>query len=265
MTTDSFPLTGPPPREVPLARAPLVQVLAQVRFPVIASIEKREFIASFQEAIRNDYPVLRPEQNVNVVFGNEGPSQERSNTWRFTDETATWRVSLAAGFLALETKAYVSREDFLSRLTKLLAALVEHVNPRVVDRLGLRYIDQLSGEALDHLPDLVRPAVAGILASPLAAAVQHSITQSSFEIPEESGQLMARWGFIPAGATVDPNTIEAVDFPSWILDVDAFSVQPRPFQVDGVIADARALSERVYAVFRWAVTPAFLERFGGQA
>jgi hypothetical protein len=46
------PLTGPPPAEVPLTDPPLVRVIAQVRFPLIASVEKREFIAPFQEAFR---------------------------------------------------------------------------------------------------------------------------------------------------------------------------------------------------------------------
>ncbi|MGD8207441.1 MAG: TIGR04255 family protein, partial [Thiohalocapsa sp.] len=67
MTANETPLTGPPPAEVPLSDAPLVRVIAQVRFPLVASVEKGDFIAPFQEAIRAEYPVLRPEQNRSVV------------------------------------------------------------------------------------------------------------------------------------------------------------------------------------------------------
>lgn len=51
------PLIDPPPPEVPLKSAPLIRVIAQVRFPPILSIEKQEFVASFQEAIRDKYPI----------------------------------------------------------------------------------------------------------------------------------------------------------------------------------------------------------------
>ena len=80
MNAPDTPLTGPPPPEVPLTDPPLARVIAQVRFPLIASLEKREFIRSFQEAIRSCYPVLRPEERKGVVLGPQGVIDERSNT-----------------------------------------------------------------------------------------------------------------------------------------------------------------------------------------
>ncbi|HKK66033.1 MAG TPA: TIGR04255 family protein [Clostridia bacterium] len=50
------PFAGPEPQEVYLPDAPLVKVLCRIRFPTIASIDKKEFIALFQEAIRHNYP-----------------------------------------------------------------------------------------------------------------------------------------------------------------------------------------------------------------
>ena len=50
MDSTENPLTGSPPPEVPLANAPLIRVIAQVRFPLIASVENRSFVAPFQEA-----------------------------------------------------------------------------------------------------------------------------------------------------------------------------------------------------------------------
>src|SRR3989442_3516938 len=95
------------PEELPLRNAPLVRVIAQVRFPVIASIDNRGFIASVQEALREAYPVLRPEMTQGFVVGfqvvNPAPSQM---IWRIRDVHGHWRVSLAAHVLALETTAY---------------------------------------------------------------------------------------------------------------------------------------------------------------
>lgn len=265
MTVTETPLTGPPPVEVPLSRAPLVRVIAQVRFPMVASVEKRDFIAPFQESIRDEYPVLRPEQNRNVVFPPQGVIDARENTiWRFQGANGAWRVTLAPDFLALQTSLYTSRNDFLERLRGVLKALVAHVNPGMIDRLGVRYIDRVTGENLSDLPQLVRPEVSGILSTALASHTQHSISESLFVLPDAAGQVMARWGLVPALGTVDPAAVEAIDEPSWLLDIDAFQAETKEIHVEAVVQQAREFSERIYSVFRWAVTNEFLRRYGGQ-
>ncbi len=84
MTEAGTPLTGPPPPGVSLTEPPLARVIAQVRFPLIVSVEQSDFIAPFQEAIRPSYPVLRPEQSRGVILGPRGVTDARANTiWRF--------------------------------------------------------------------------------------------------------------------------------------------------------------------------------------
>ena len=247
---------------------PLVRVIAQVRFPLIASLEKREFIASFQEAIRGFYPILHPEESRGVVFGPQGIMDARSNTsWRFMEASGAWRVTLASDFLALETTRYSSRDDFMHRFRVVLQALKDHVDPKVVDRLGVRYIDRVAGQNLTDLPQLVRPEVAGILGSPLSACVGHAISESVFVLPEDEGQVTVRWGLLPAQSTVDPGGLDPIDEPSWILDADAFQSFPagsRELSVNSVVEQARNFAERIYSIFRWAVTDEFLRRYGGE-
>jgi len=258
------PLQGPPPTEVALKNAPLVRVIAQVRYPLIASVENRSFVASFQEAIRDDYPTLRPEESRNVVIGPKGPVSTQSNvSWRFIDATESWRVTLAPEFLALETSRYTSRDDFFDRFRRVLTELREHVNPRTVDRLGVRYIDRILGANLRALPELVRPQVAGVLATPLVEDAHHMLSQTLFRLPESNGQLMARWAYLPAESTVDPAAVDPVDEPSWILDVDAFLEEASAFDVKLIGSQAKALAERIYSFFRWVVTDEFDRRYGG--
>lgn len=265
MTANETPLTDRPPAEVPLSDAPLVRVIAQVRFPLVASVEKRDFIAPFQEAIRAEYPVLRPEESRSVVLGQPGVMETRANTvWRFHDASDGWRVTLAPDFLALETGRYTSRDDFLDRLKRVLDALVAHVDPKMMDRLGVRYIDRVAGNNLSDLPQLVRPEVCGILSTPLASHVRHSISEAVFDLPDNAGQVMTRWGLVPARGTVDPAAVEPIDEPSWLLDVDAFQAETREFDVEVTVQQARGFAERIYSVFRWAVTGEFLRRHGGQ-
>jgi uncharacterized protein (TIGR04255 family) len=265
VTANQTPLTGPPPAEVPLSNAPLVRVIAQVRFPLVASVEKRDFIAPFQEAIRSEYPVLRPEQSRSVVLGQQGVMDARANTvWRFHDASSAWRVTLAPDFLALETGRYTSRDDFLERLKRVLDALVAHVNPKVIDRLGVRYIDRIAGDNLKDLPQLVRPEVCGVLSTAMAAHARHSISEAVFVLPDNAGQVMTRWGLVPARGTVDPAAVDPIDEPSWLLDLDAFEAETRELDVEAALQQARGFAERIYSVFRWAVTDEFLRRYGGQ-
>jgi uncharacterized protein (TIGR04255 family) len=265
VTANETPLAGPPPVEVPLSDAPLVRVITQVRFPLVASVEKRDFMAPFQEAIRAEYPVLRPEQSRSVVLVQHGVMDARENTiWRFHDASGAWRVTLAPDFLALETSLYTSRDDFLDRLKRVLEALVAHVDPKVIDRLGVRYIDRVTGDNLSDLPQLVRPEVCGVLSTALASHAHHSISETVFVLPDNAGQVMARWGLVPARGTVDPAAVDAIDEPSWLLDVDAFQAETRELDVEAAVQQARGFAERIYSVFRWAVTNEFLRRYGGQ-
>lgn len=256
------PLTAPLPPEVPLSKAPLVRVICQVRFPLIVAVEQRDTIAPFQEAIRGTYPVLREERTQAVLVGPTGIGQAAPNqiVWRFHDIDAVWRVSLAPDFVALETTRYTSRAEFLDRLRQVLDVLEEHVQPKLIDRLGVRYVDRVAGPEVLDLPRLVRAEVCGIAGTAAAAHLQHSITESMFVIDHE--QLLARWGKLPPQATIDP-TIEPINEPSWILDLDMFSTERAPFDVDRVLAATTGYCERIYGVFRWAVTDEFLRRFGG--
>jgi len=258
------PFTDPPPAEVPLVNAPLVRVIAQLRFPLVASIEQRDFIAPFQEAIRSSYPILRQEQTQQVLFGANiaTPVRSSSTAWRFNSEDGHWRVSLTSDFLALETTKYTSRKDFLERLEIVVAALASRIDPKLLDRVGIRYIDRISGDALADISRLVRPEVRGLIGSPAATAVTHSITETVFT--REDAQALVRWGQLPPHVTVDPAAIEPSDAPSWILDLDMFSSGPVPFSVDRVVADTRGYMERLYTFFRWAVTDEFLRHFGGK-
>lgn len=257
------PLVAPPPSEVPLKDAPLVRVIAQLRFPEILSIGQTDFVAPFQEAIRSTYPVLRQEQTQGILLGSGGAMPAKPHiAWRFSDTESRWRVSLTPDFLALETTKYTNRSEFFGRLKAVAQALEEQIAPAQIDRVGVRYIDRITGAAVDDIAKLVRPEVRGISGTLAATHATHALSESMFEV--ENARVLARWGFLPPGATLDPAAIEPAPDKSWILDLDMFSADPMPFVVDRVIEQARRYAERIYTVFRWAVTEEFLVRYGGK-
>ena len=207
MSATVDPLVGPLPAEVPLKDAPLARVIAQLRFPEILSLEQRDFVAPFQEAVRSRYPVLRQEQTQGILLGSDGVAPVRPQiAWRFSDAEGHWRVSLTPEFLALETTRYVSRSDFFGRLKAIAQALDEHVEPGQLDRLGIRYIDRITGNAVDDIAKLVRPEVRGITGTIAAAHAVHALSESVFDLPD--ARVLARWGCLPPGATVDRSGID---------------------------------------------------------
>lgn len=255
------PIVATAPKEIPLEHAPLERVIAQIRFPEILSIEQRDFVAPFQEALRATYPVLRQEHTQAVVFGQAGVGPSRPQVaWRFSDTSGDFRVSLTPEFVALETTRYASRSDFLGRLREVAEALAEHFEPAQIDRLGVRYVDRITGAAVDEIAALVRPEVRGIAGTSAATHATHALSESMFDL--EDARILARWGQLPANATVDPG-IEPAPQRSWILDLDMFSAAPMPFAIDRLVSEAERYAERIYTLFRWAVTDEFIRRYGG--
>jgi uncharacterized protein (TIGR04255 family) len=260
------PLGGPPPSEVSLPRAPLVRVLSQVRFPGILKIDNKDAVSGFQEAIRRDYPLFEQmaKQQIQVQIGPGGPDVKQlpGNIWRFQDSAKDWRLSLDTESVSLEVHSYTSRKDFLARWTKVLEAIEDTFDPRIALRIGMRYIDRVSEKPLESIDQMVHTEILGFAKPPLREHVRHALSEATLEI--EEGELLLRWGIMPAHTTIDPNLLPPVGELSWILDIDVSSGEQREFGHGQLGASFKALAERAYSVFRYMTTPKFLQTYGGQ-
>ena len=257
---------GEIPERVPLGPDPLVRVVAQVRFAPVLSVREQGFVAPFQEAIRHSYPQVEKEMQQQVAPGAGGALQvAESVRWRFSDAKHNWQVTLSEDFVALGCNDYSNRADFLSRLTQTLGAVGNHVRPVLTSRVGVRYTDRLSEpDDLKELREFVRPELLGLAsAKPGEGAAVSELTQAEFNMDQV--RLRGRWGHLPPGATHDPS-IEGVESPSWILDLDAYTEITAPFNPQSCAAEAEA--ERyagiVYTFFRWAVSDEFLAAHGAE-
>lgn len=255
--------------EVPLPNAPLVFVVAQVRFERVASIANEEFIAGFQEAIRSAYPKMRREQQASVLIAPDGRvvTGEAGVAWRFDEHPERWQVALAPDSLAISTSSYTSRTDFVARLATVLGGAQQQLNLRFCERLGVRYVDRVTDdELLSRLSQLVRPEVMGIATVPpgeQGVERVHAFSDTTYRLPNDGASLHARWGSLPPQATLDP-AVEPVDAPSWVLDLDAYSTDSEPFEARALAQRAEALCQRIYRFFRWTVKDEFLVAHGGQ-
>lgn len=151
----------------------LGEVICQLRFPEILTIEAN-VPAQFQEAIRADFPrySVRKEAPAPKLAGTPGnlmlQNQPQSNNYQFVSVDGRWRVNLTSKFISLACARYTSWEEFAAMLDKPLAAFIQIYRPAFFERVGLRYLNFISRNALglDGIPfrDLITEKYLGILA-----------------------------------------------------------------------------------------------------
>lgn len=258
------PFDGPGPAEVHLSRAPLVNVLCQIRFPAIASLERKEFVAPFQEAVRHQYPTLVLDQGIELSFTPQGGGFSHKVIWRMIDKSETWRVSVGDNFLSLETKAYPGRTRFLDALTYLVEKMQATVQPDQVERIGLRYINRLVFTDWNHLSRLVQPGVLGIVQSTLSGHLKSTVSESRFRISQDT-TVNGKWGLLPENESYDPTVLPGISQTSWILDIDGVSDSRVDFHPDAIMPVVNHLADTDYRLFRFAVTDTLLQEYGGTA
>jgi uncharacterized protein (TIGR04255 family) len=264
------PFTEASPVEVPLSRAPLVKVLAQLKFPVNARIDTTEGIAGLQDLLRESYPVMRQEQQIGFAVPLGSPpigmqaAAATAYLWRLSNLDNSWTVVIARDFLAIETSRYTSRDDFLEHFEQVLEAMTEaDLSPVVSDRLGIRYIDRIEGEEMiSDLPLLVRRELLGVgdVELPESSEIVGSMSQTQLRIDDL--QIRAGWGLLPPNAIMLPG-IDGVDTKTWVLDVDVYTERVTPFSIQDVVSETKVAADHAYRFFRWAVTDEFLRRHGG--
>ncbi|MDR0609494.1 MAG: TIGR04255 family protein [Planctomycetaceae bacterium] len=153
---------------------PLDQVVCQLRFPCILSINEKP-PATFQDCLRDQYPFYNvTTENVRrVLFEPDSDglpfniSPDNLNNYSFTSDDGVWVINLTSTFLSLTTTNYLKWEDFIARLRKILAVLIEIYKPVFFERVGLRYIDVFCPSRLGlkdvAWDELIQPFVLGFL------------------------------------------------------------------------------------------------------
>ncbi|MFE3059103.1 TIGR04255 family protein [Nocardia sp. NPDC059239] len=270
MATPVNPFADQEPGNIPLSSAPLVRTIAQIRFPHLTHFATKEDAVAqgVAAALADQYPVMEIGQGVSVVITPEGVSESANTTriWRVSSADRTWQISFSGTFLSIDTTKYVARRDFAQRLTDAWQALNQQVAVPYIERLGIRYINQVADrDHLKRLPELLRPEVLGmpIYQDPDVATLTAALSDAQFEFPE-GGAFRARWGLLPARAQVDVARPQ-YDYSTWLLDMDSFREWEAGTQNgENLFEDVCALALRGYQFFRWAVTSEFLAAHGGQ-
>jgi uncharacterized protein (TIGR04255 family) len=241
----------PPSPRVIYTRAPLIEVICQLRFPPLLSIESKPPV-DFQERIRDHFPLLEkasslpaglPMEVAQVVQGTG-----RSN-YQFLTEDRSTVVTLSSDSIALSTTRYTRWEDFRGQLRAPLAALREIYKPSFFSRIGLRYrnaIDRVQ-LGLRNIPwsELLRKEILGELAVPQFEASLEQVANRTLRlrIPDGSGSVMMRHGL---------GTVQGRSEISYVVDLDFF------VERKAEVADAERTLDHFNGMagcaFRWCIT-----------
>lgn len=235
---------------------PLSEVVCQLKFPIILRIES-EAPASFQEAIRHDYPIYKEPQAPGIPQGlppdlarlvGSVVSLPLPKVHEFSTEDGVWRLTLSRDFLALTCSRYERWEQFVHRFKGPFSALLQVYKPAFFSRVGLRYQNVIRRSVLGLVgvpwSELLQPHVSGPLSSEIAGEIDELSQALDFTLPDQHGKVTMRHGLIqeqPGGEIF------------YLIDND-FYIEGRTVTED---ATARLEYFNKYSgrVFRWCVRP----------
>lgn len=155
---------------------PLIEVICQVRFPRILSIDG-EVPSAFQDRIKSQFPILQTaneyQQQVSINVTDDNPipritQNEKRLNYAFVSADTKWKVNLTSNFLSLSTMQYYSWEEFHEKLTMLMGVFQEIYSPLFYERIGLRYVDAFTRSKLNltcNWKDLIHPFALGFLSN----------------------------------------------------------------------------------------------------
>ena len=248
-----------------LPGSPLTLVVCQVRYVATPAASDPATILTIHERLGGRdgrYPVLEQVQVTPPALpqapGVPVAMPQVSVGWRFKSDDGTWIVSVLPDAFALETTTgYTSwTKDFRARLVQITDAVFEHVSPAMVQRIGLRYIDQITrpkiGKPVDWAPYIVPELLGPVLHPGFGEAITGAQQQLELDIGD-GVRCGLRHGFLRDAQSGDQLT--------YVLDTDVFRDGTRRYDNGQILADADRFHDVALALFRASITPDLMKVF----
>jgi uncharacterized protein (TIGR04255 family) len=236
---------------------PLKAMLGQVRFPPVLRITDLPSLIPFQEAIRHEFPTFRPEQQISLIMGPQGPqSAAAQQAFRFSTADEAWSAVLSLDAVTVEANPaarYTSYDEFVARFRIVWDAVLKHFDPTQVLRQGLRYVDHIAkpSSADDDWSTLINAELLGPLGGAFGGGVAQSVSELRFR--RADGALVFKHGMLPLGPGGELG---------YLLDFDYFTEVPTDdASTEALLARFDSYHKAVYAFFRWCVTEGALSEF----
>jgi uncharacterized protein (TIGR04255 family) len=131
-------------REV-YSNAPLALVTAEVRYPYAPRLRQAETLDRIQLAIEDDLPIRKTEQRSTIEFRlDSGLNKKQSvEVYRYLNRASTRSAVISPEAFSIETTSYTDFWEFLNLLNKVATAIAKEKAIPAVERVGIRYIDEI--------------------------------------------------------------------------------------------------------------------------
>ena len=163
---------------IKLSKQPLALVLIQTRFSPISNMDK--YIPAIQDGLRRlGYPLFAPQKTLSIEVGPESVNRTELPQWRFEQADRRSSVIVDGGQVLLQTTVYDTFELFMAEYRKVFGAVMgetEHLTFGLVQRLGLRYVDQVhKQDETDSIDSYLRPELRGMRSSSFIDGVKRYV------------------------------------------------------------------------------------------
>jgi uncharacterized protein (TIGR04255 family) len=132
-----------PGREVFL-NPPLQYVVAEIKYPYAPRLRQPEVRDAVLLQLEDLVPILRPLPRLVMTGIVGGPvSQQMDQVNKAFNRASTLGVTVTANALTIDTTAYVEFTEFRPVLLRAVEALDQHGLPAAIERVGLRFINEI--------------------------------------------------------------------------------------------------------------------------
>jgi uncharacterized protein (TIGR04255 family) len=267
-STGDAPLGGLPLADVSmLAKAPVEVAVIEVRFTAAVAEISPTDAATLRDALAEgtgrSYPAIQPalQQQVQIDLGVQGTSHvsQQSKGWQIAAANGASTVTLMPDVVIMQVGEYERwKTSMKTPLSILLESLERLVEPSLVHRIGLRYIDRFRDEACKSVADWQGKIDAALLGPVLNKAfgdmVRGAQQQIEISLDEQHGALLRH------GPVFD----EASKSVQYLLDTDVFRNSTFEFSASEVVSAAERLNRTALSLFHAAITDDYLHHLQGE-
>jgi len=252
-------------REV-FPNSPLEYVAAEVRYPYAPRLRQQDVRDEILLDLEDLVPILRSQQRLTMSgIAGGAVSQQLDQVTRAFNRASTLGVTVAANTLTVDTTAYGEFAEFRSVLSRCVSALDKRASPAAVERVGLRFINEVRVPAAVTSVRDWHGWIADALVDIAAVNPDHEAANLEGVVVYTTGEhrsLAFRFAAAPAGSMIGNEPLKrrrpSPDGPFFALDFDSFwqpPVEASPaWAVETIMVALDELHEPVGATFQSAIT-----------
>lgn len=244
------------------AKPPVFYFLIQVRFNRVTQMEQH--VPEFQEMLRREgFADFNEELQLEVAWQQGGADirQTQRKRWLFSDMDKRSGFVLLDDALVYHTTDYTRFSDCKAVMLHTLQKLDAEVGLNFIQRVGMRYLDQVAADDISQLSALLQPGLLG-LASDVDGSLRHSSSETVSVV--EGLTLVLKSVLSPTGlllpadlqgmALTLPEDVTAKHLPQVVMDSDCYAEQRFAFDLVKIEEALDKLHDKLLSLFQRALT-----------